>query len=307
MAGTALFYDRRHEGRAALLLLSSSFERVTRARLAGIVALLACLVAVVGVASRARVRGGSAPPLPADFPSLFDLFLGFSALIALAVFGLMFYALWPPGGFRRSDFEPARDPVPMWKRLLYACLPVLLFGGAIAVLARLGHGEGTVSITPLGPPASGHQHAPKTAPAVGVWPFVVVGAIGLAALIVLVVVLVRERRQREAPQVRARKAVAAALDESLDDLERETDARAAVIAAYARMEHALGAAGLARRAWETPLEYLDRTLRWLSGDTSSVHRLTTLFERAKFSPYAVDQQMKTDAIAALRSLREAVS
>jgi hypothetical protein len=271
------------------------------------VALLTCLLTVVALASRARLEGGAAPPLPADFPSLFDLFLGFSALIALFVFGVIAYAFWAPGGFRRDDSVPARDPVPTWKRLLYALVPVLLLGGAIAVLARLGHTEGTLPIVRLGPSASSQAQAPKTAPAVGPWPFVVVGAIGLAGLIVCALIVLRERRRRESPQLRARNAVAAALDESLEDLERESDARAAVIAAYARMEHALGAAGLARRAWETPLEYLDRTLSWLSGDSNAVHELTRLFERAKFSPYAVDQQMKNEAIAALRSLREAVA
>ena len=101
----------------------------------------------------------------------------------------------------------------------------------------------------------------------------------------------------------ARRAVEAALQ----PLHDPTDPRAAVIAAYARMERALGAYGVPRRRAEAPLEYLDRVARELPGQRSArrlVFELTHLFERAKFSPHAVDAEMKEDAIASLASLRD---
>jgi hypothetical protein len=96
----------------------------------------------------------------------------------------------------------------------------------------------------------------------------------------------------------------AAVELSLEDLERDPDPRRAVIRAYARMERALGAHGLARRPSETALEYLARALTALQVGRASVERLTALFERAKFSRHEIDGSMKAEALAALSSLRD---
>jgi hypothetical protein len=77
-----------------------------------------------------------------------------------------------------------------------------------------------------------------------------------------------------------------------------------VIAAYARMERALAASGLARTQAEAPREYLERTLPELGASAGSAKRLTALFERAKFSPHRIDAGMKEEAIAALTALRD---
>jgi Domain of unknown function (DUF4129) len=99
-------------------------------------------------------------------------------------------------------------------------------------------------------------------------------------------------------------ALSQALDESVDDLRAERDARRAVIAAYARMERALERHGLPRRAYEAPLEYLARVLRELRVRSSSVLALTELFERAKFSCHEIDDEMKDEAIDALLAVRD---
>ena len=99
----------------------------------------------------------------------------------------------------------------------------------------------------------------------------------------------------------------AVLDDTLDDLRAEPDPRRAVIAAYARMERSLAAHGLPRRRAEAPLEFLDRASQELHARHPPARRLlfelTHLFERAKFSPHAIDAEMKDDAIATLTSLR----
>src|SRR5262245_12634583 len=78
-------------------------------------------------------------------------------------------------------------------------------------------------------------------------------AIALAALYISY----RSRRNRLEPLSDGLAPILAdVLDETLDDLRAETDPRRAVIAAYARMERALGAYGLPRRASEAPDEYL---------------------------------------------------
>jgi hypothetical protein len=102
--------------------------------------------------------------------------------------------------------------------------------------------------------------------------------------------------------------LAALLDATLDDLRAEPDPRRAVIAAYARMERALAAYGLPRHPFEAPLEFLERAAPELAathpGGRRLVFELTHLFERAKFSQHAVDEEMKRDAIATLEALRD---
>ncbi len=99
-------------------------------------------------------------------------------------------------------------------------------------------------------------------------------------------------------------AVAAILDDTLEDLRGERDPRRAVIATYARMERALAAHGLPRQRSEAPFEYLERALEELSASASSASRLTRLFEWARFSHHAVEPDMKEEAIKALEAVRD---
>ena len=76
-----------------------------------------------------------------------------------------------------------------------------------------------------------------------------------------------------------------------------------MIAAYARMERSLAAHGVPRRRFEAPHEYLGRVLGELTAGRLPAGRLTTLFERARFSPHEIDETMKSDAIEAIESLQ----
>ena len=128
-----------------------------------------------------------------------------------------------------------------------------------------------------------------------------------AGLLLLLAFVVYTRfRRRPAGRERIAAGLERALDESLDDLHREQDARRAVIACYARMERALGAQGLARRAAEAPFEYLERALARVHVSAPQATALTQLFERAKFSRHAIDADMKAAAIEALESIRAEV-
>lgn len=177
-----------------------------------------------------------------------------------------------------------------------------------AILRRLsgrsqtetGPGAATTPTTQTEPP----QRLPTLDPASIDW--LVVGLVFAAALVgfaILAAVLVRPKG-RSLGELEARKALETMLDDTLDDLEREPDPRRAVIAAYARMEHSLGAYGLPRRAWEAPLEYLARVIEELTGSATAAKRLTRLFERAKFSEHSIDAPMKQDAIAAVAAVRD---
>jgi uncharacterized protein DUF4129 len=145
----------------------------------------------------------------------------------------------------------------------------------------------------------------------GVVPLVVAG-VALAAMVAVVVAqLTAERRRRRPPRSPAEQLVEL-LDDTLEDLEREPDPRRAVIAAWARMERGLAAAGLPRRPAEAPFEYAARVLAAALGPDpdqaslrpGSVHRLTGLFERAKFSHHRIDPGDRDQAVAALRAVRQ---
>ncbi len=97
---------------------------------------------------------------------------------------------------------------------------------------------------------------------------------------------------------------ASSIDDAIDDLEAEPDARRAVIAAYARMEAVLGRHGLRRRPSDTPVEYLRRVLLGLTSQDDAVQRLTKLFKEAKFSRHEIDASMKQEAITALKAIRD---
>jgi Domain of unknown function (DUF4129) len=119
---------------------------------------------------------------------------------------------------------------------------------------------------------------------------------------------VRERRRLalDASEEALVDELASLVEDTLEDLRAEPDPRRAVIAAYARMERALGAYGLPRHPFESPVEYIQRLapeLDELPGAARLVFELTHLFERAKFSAHVVDAEMKENAIAILLSLR----
>jgi hypothetical protein len=114
----------------------------------------------------------------------------------------------------------------------------------------------------------------------------------------------RTKRRTLRPLVRGRRAVSQALDDSLDDLRNDPDVRRAIIAAYARMERALGAVGLPRAPAEAPFEYLERTLVELDAGSEAARRLTELFERAKFSPHELGEDTRDQAIDALAAVRD---
>lgn len=129
--------------------------------------------------------------------------------------------------------------------------------------------------------------------------FAIIAGLGVTALIAS-----HRRRQKLVREITVAQELLAMLDETLDDLRAETDPRKAVIAAYARMEKILAAHDLARRPSEAPLEYLRRVLTELRVTEDAVTKLTTLFERAKFSEHEIGPEAKEEAIDALVSLRD---
>jgi Domain of unknown function (DUF4129) len=114
----------------------------------------------------------------------------------------------------------------------------------------------------------------------------------------------RRRLLAAVPRRISRTVLAAALDESLDDLRADDDLRRAIVAAYARMEDALASAGLPRHPAEAPFEYVERALLDLDASAADVRRLTDLFEWARFSDHEPEPWMRDEAVDALVAVRD---
>jgi hypothetical protein len=267
------------------------------------------LVALVAVGSlRGPLGSGRGrPSYPAD---LIDSLLLLLLLAAVAAGVLGIVSLWPD---RHLDLS-RRRPGGSWNLILPMAAILLLW----LLRDLLGLGGDDRDQPPTSTiPAPSTLEVPVPPPEPGVVPLVVAG-LALATMVgILVAQLLAERRRRRPPRSPAERLVEL-LDDTLEDLEREPDPRRAVIAAWARMERGLAAAGLPRRPSEAPFEYAARVLEasvlpghrdppeGLPGarpGPSSVHRLTGLFERAKFSHHRIGPADRDEAIAALRAVR----
>jgi uncharacterized protein DUF4129 len=275
---------------------SSHTGQLRRAAIA--VATVVVLLVVVGASARRPLDGGAAAPSLPVWPLLFVAGAG------LVLGGaLTFATLTPLERDRRGDRARRVRPGPLTIAL---CVLVPL-----AILAALIHpvrfdGQGLPNRGKVGTheprqprPAKpgGEQGSGAAALAAGI-------AAGIVAVSAIGVLAARRRRRRPGlDELGARAAVAAGARDAIDEIAIPTDPRAAVLAAYARMESALARADLGRRPSEAPREYLARFEAGLGGGRGPAERLTTLFERARFSPHAIGEPSRTEALDALIALR----
>jgi len=279
---------------------------VSRRRLIPIALVVTLLLAVVAIAARGRPLGkdggsGSGAGLPRTFwDYLFSTFVVFEVLlIVLGLTALFFFRR------ERAEFAPYRP------RTLRTIAALILVAALVSYIARRVDlhrlhlaGTSTTTRTPtlttgqstLPRPHAQHVHFQ--------WEVLVIVlalllALGAAAWFTRTRLGPGTRRRDAAPET-----LAAALDESLDDLRDDADLRRAIIAAYARMERALAAAGIPRDPAEAPLEYVERALRSLDASASAVRRLTDLFEWARFSHHEPEPFMRDEAVDALVAVRD---
>jgi hypothetical protein len=260
------------------------------------------LVAAVGVASRAHTAaaGGSTRSISHDI--LLEYVLLVFAALAIAAVPFWFY-LFVSGRDDLASALPERNR--HWMRALLVTMGALSLVAALIMTSgwlRRHHGSGGNPLSNLLGIAKGGSQAPQ---AVNFdWgPVIVVSTLAVLGLGVGIWLVRQQRRAAPRPQSLAAE-VALVVERTLADLRAEPDPRKAVIAAYAQMERALADVGLARAPAEAPREYLGRVLPSVGARTATASRLTELFERAKFSPHAIDEAMKEDAIGALESLRD---
>jgi uncharacterized membrane protein YedE/YeeE len=255
-------------------------------------------VVLVGLVAVGSLRGPlgtgrGRPSYPADLVDSLLLLLVL-AIIAGAVLAVV--SLWPGRNLARARRRAGGS----WNLILPMAAILLLW--LFRDLLGLDGGDRDPNPTTTIPAATTPE-LPDPPPDSGVVPLIVAGVALLAMIGIVVAQLVADRRRRRPPGTPAERLVEL-LDDTLEDLEREPDPRRAVIGAWARMEAGLAAAGVPRHPSEAPFEYAGRVLQTALARRESVHRLTGLFERAKFSHHAIGQADRDQAIAALRAVRQ---
>jgi uncharacterized protein DUF4129 len=274
---------------------------VSRSRLVAFALVVTLLLAVVAIVARGRPLGttaGHGGGLPLSF---WDYTYTTVVIITVPILFLLgFAALFMRG--------PRRGKAPFQSRMILTIAGFALFAMLATLLRRHGfhlqlHHPQDAQQGVANPKApKGQQLTSRRAPT-----FKWGEAVILLAIVVLVSGIVAATRSRRAPRVfgeSAPETLATALDDSLDDLRADPDLRRAIIAAYARMEKALAAAGIPRHAAEAPLEYVERALLGLDTSAGAVRRLTDLFEWARFSHHEPEPAMRDDAVDALSAVRD---
>jgi hypothetical protein len=278
---------------------------VSRSRLVPLALLVTLLLAVVAIAARGHPlgsRGGSGGALPFSF---WDYIY---TSIVIVVVPLFVAGLFAAAFIRRAGGKQKRKT---WQSLLRALVFYLLLLGLELLVIRHLHlhprrPEESDQIAPdlLKPGHSRAHHSGGGTNALSFrWDELAI-VLGLLLVIAAIVAVRFARPDRRGSRRIAPEALAAALDESLDDLRTDPDLRRAIIAAYARMEAALGAAGIGRHPAEAPFEYLERALLSLDTSAEAVRKLTDLFEWARFSHHEPEPSMRDDAVDALSAVRD---
>jgi Domain of unknown function (DUF4129) len=209
---------------------------------------------------------------------------------------------------------PGREeaPRPPWLVALTQILSLLNFIVIVYLLWKnvlpftdlmaLGAGFGSAIALP--------QERPVDAPFFITWTFAVFALVGGAGALALALWLTSSDRlakwwEGEADDP-APPPFVEAVDESLEDLRAEPDARRAIIRCYARFQRAAAASGLERRPWHTPMEFMREALSRLPAPREAVRALTGLFELARFSDRALGPAERDRALDALDDIKAAI-
>ena len=270
-------------------------------RLAVLVAGVTALLGVVAIASHGRPLSGHRGQGPsAVFFDYVATTLLLAAIVTAVVVGWAIFGQHFGSGAPRGRWHLASTLVSLFVAAFFSW--AILHSHIQDRLRQLGQ-QSQKQPPQSGKPLTGPKVNPNARNARVRWDEVtlVLVLLGGTAL----VVYARRRALRPSrPWLGQADEISLALDDSLDDLRNDPDLRRAIVAAYARMEHALAAAGLGRRPSEAPFEYMERALTSLDTSAESAERLTELFEWAKFSHHEPRPEMREDAIDALVAVRD---
>jgi hypothetical protein len=280
-------------------------------RAAAAAAAMAVLLAVAALATRGGGSGSTAPPgsdaaAAAGHHAVIIVIVVLTPILALLGGALFIYA--QVFRLRERDAEAVKRTRRNRRRLAIA---FAVFLAVEAYALRIGHrpwgflhlsnpfsggGGRTHGIAPHRVPGSPHTAITGTD-----WTAIVV--IWVLLLAAGAILLLRLRSARGALRPRPLPAGADGPPEpEVVRLRRERNPRRAVIAAYAAMERLMARDGIPRGAHEAPMEYLGRVTLQGHHGVASVHRITALFQRARFSGRPIDEEMRGRAIDAVGEL-----
>jgi len=293
---------------------SSGLRPLNKSTFGLLVVVVVGLLALVGLGSRSdsvAAAGGvvTSPALPVVFHTTLILF----AVLALAVLAIIVYAVWPQGRSKDEENEwvSMPPPTPWWVKALSVAFVFLLIGGFIVAALFIARRQGSDYLLPTfglgrGRPGAiaGGAHAGNAGQPGGFdWLALALATTILATVGLLFVILARSKARAVRPKAMPEEALSRALDEGRSALTSDLEPRRAVILAYAAMERSLAEQGVARRFYEAPFEYMGRVLGQARVSGQWVHRLTDLFELAKFSHHPIHTGMREDALDAVDNIQ----
>jgi hypothetical protein len=265
---------------------------------------VALLLALAGIASHGRPLAGSGRGA-GPTATFFDYVATTLVIVAIVMLGIVVYA------FAGQTLQRAAPPRGRW----HLVTAMISFLAALAIIWVLVHTGFIQRVRDFQKRLAqrqqpGQVQGREAKPGSNVRdPHLRWDELGIFMVLIAgtAVVLYAGRKTKRAPKpwlFGRRQEVSAAIDESIDDLRNDPNLRRAIVAAYARMEQALGRSGLPRDPAEAPFEYIERALQSLDTSAESARRLTALFERAKFSHHEPEPGMRDEAIDALLAVRD---
>jgi hypothetical protein len=217
---------------------------------------------------------------------------------------------------RRREVEPVEEPskLPWWLQALMKVLPLLPLLATLVVFSvgwpyvesSLLAWSRFVMFAGADPGAPQPEIPVISMPWLGWLTGLGLLLVGLATLGVALVLLFAERIARwlEARAGgEAAEPLSDAVQEGLDDLATEPDARAAIFRCYRRFERVAARARVVRAPWQTPDEFMREALRRMVLPPRAVDRLTRLFELARFSAHPLGTAERDAARACLEDIR----
>jgi hypothetical protein len=276
-----------------------------------------------------RVEEGASGSSPTGIILPLPGWLMIASLAALAAASLLFIALLFPGPRRprkqseheyEMAYEPRKAPLTVVLLLVIVALaPPGIFAASILwadrseflLYGRPASGPSQAApalLTPAAPPPARAEGPTRPASPLTAGLLDTLAVLGGLGSLVLVLWLRFGDRLWRSPldDERPRAQLAAAVEESLDDVRLEPDARTAIIKCYRRFENVVAAAELPRAPWQTPVEFMRAVLGRLPLPAAAVTRLTGLFEIARFSQHTVGPVERENARRSLAEIREAL-
>ncbi|MBS0222538.1 MAG: DUF4129 domain-containing protein [Proteobacteria bacterium] len=290
-----------------------------------VIALVGLVLAAAGVSAGSGIGiQGAGQRLLVELPGWVLMLL--VTLLGCATLFILFLIAPRPRRRRKKEEEPLElyvEPVKMTPGtilLLFLLVLAPLAGGisllwyGLSVYPHASVGETTrasgetaspIAEAPtVGAPLRSAVHSPWVSGILQT--LVLAAALTAVGIVIWLYIGVRPFGRGRVPLPLVYSALATAVDDSLEDIRREPDARRAIVRCYRRFEIALATADIRRAPWETVVEFMETALEHPRLPKNKVQDLIHLLEIARFSLHEVGDGERKMAWEALLSIRAAL-